>query len=375
MVPGRVKFAAIAALAVAAAAGYFLAWQSHGHTVVARHPIEFYHAADKEQLLQHETLYQLEPLGYYMDADSVFCGEGVCRIDTVRIFWTDLGFYDGYELDKGTRLEKYDGEDFDPEDYEKLDRVLRNRDSSLATLAPMELVKTPRGGNSVDALTGATVFIPRDDYVAGAIWTSYTLWHYLHGEVAGIVRNLTGDGMTEARLLALTGPDHPDQAVFALEQLARRESISEEGLRQVLGIAIQPPAALHRPLVKFAESFPGARYFQAISQYLDSHDEDLVVMGLESLLKREENAPGRFLQAFAEGFGRYESFRQNRLALEYLERQGGLGLLSAAQIEDLLEDDNFVIARNAYWVLTRTPAGEDKSALLSHFYKTNRDRL
>ena len=114
---------------------------------------------------------------FYMDVKTVVCGDSQCRIDTVRIFWDELGMYDRLVLPKGIQLEKAEGEHFDQADYKKLDAILADKNCSLKEVYKEEVVGT-EATEGVDGISGATIILNNKDYVKGAVWTCYTLWHW-----------------------------------------------------------------------------------------------------------------------------------------------------------------------------------------------------
>ena len=62
-----------------------------------------------------------------MYVETVVCGDSQCKIDTVKIYWNALGYYDRLVVPFGVELEKAEGKKFDSKDYEKLNTILSNK--------------------------------------------------------------------------------------------------------------------------------------------------------------------------------------------------------------------------------------------------------
>ena len=72
--------------------------------------------------------------------------------------------------------------------------------------------------DQVDGLTSATSLSHQDSVVPGAVYTSFTLWHWANGQVRNAIQTLTAKSIGKDQLKAyLTqGPDV--FRIFAIEQ-------------------------------------------------------------------------------------------------------------------------------------------------------------
>ena len=77
----------------------------------------------------------------------------------IRLYWTLLGEYAGFDRYVDLPLTKHDHDEFKEEDYQKLHSLLKDPNSVLRRRTIDELVEKPkqRTVNGVDALSGATI--------------------------------------------------------------------------------------------------------------------------------------------------------------------------------------------------------------------------
>lgn len=189
-----------------------------------------------------------ETLEFFINVESVICTENKCKVVPVDIFWDRFGRYQRIELQKGTYLEKYEGEKFSRKDYRQLDKVLKNKNSVLAnykiekiTGAP-DTIQNKESLEDVDGITGATIIsIDNTETIKGATLTCYTLWHWVNGGVSQIIREIS---LKEMDNIKLVEPDFNEQ-VTLYEALKERKStrsfsskdISDQDLSNLLWAA------------------------------------------------------------------------------------------------------------------------------------------
>ncbi|WP_226702708.1 hypothetical protein [Microbulbifer elongatus] len=346
------------------------------------HKVRFYHPANKSGGEETRTLYQdIEDADapyrsdYYMDVPSVYCGEGICKIDIVRLHWDWLGRYTHFSLEPPTDLEKGNEEDFTEADYQKLQSVLSNRESGLADLSKDELILPNAGGERVDGLTGATVSLRKSDYVEGAIWTCYTLWHFANGALTGLIRNLSGDELPAEELPNLIVSDRDAEASFALQQVARQGLESDRIDTLVKQLLAQQKTALYPDVFDYLETLPTERSFRVLREFANTDDSKLRLEIIAHLQKTDEITDRSLLIDLSLNASQWDSFHEVHRLLALL-RQHAAGDAGINQsISTLLNHDNFVIARKAYWYLAEAPEGSIDQALLESFRQQNLARL
>ena len=125
------------------------------------------------------------PSGYSMELINEVCLDGVCKLVEVTMYWDALGFYQSLEYPEGKPLTKVEHEPFVPADYEKLDSILKDRESilddhELGFLASEKDDKSPEGEDDddyqeVDGVSKATPGAVKEAVVKDAAWTTWVL--------------------------------------------------------------------------------------------------------------------------------------------------------------------------------------------------------
>ena len=194
-----------------------------------------------------------QPVGYSMVVDSVICGDNLCKVVNVKLFWDPLGRYRRYAVADGSILEKAlidDEEDsaeeeplleadigakpvrsedawaaFTEDDHAKLDRILSDQSSVLRSQALADLTGY-RDKSRVDGMSGATPLTLKQSVVEGAALSSYHLWHWANGSVVSAARKLTQQSCSEELLRDFLVKEEPHSVLFALENLRLKEWFS-----------------------------------------------------------------------------------------------------------------------------------------------------
>jgi len=365
-----------------------------------KYAVTYQHKGDKTDKALSNTLYQLpsasvitgenrEQARYFMDVVSVFCGEDVCKVDKVRLFWDELGFYHHIELATGVELEKGEGVDFAPNDYIKLDEVLANRASGLKLLERYELVSNQSGGNTVDALSGATVSILKDDYITGAIWTCYTLWHFANGDMPTLIRNFTGNDYTLAQLKNYLAGNYSSKSFsassqfnyqkFALEQLIRRNAIDKQTQALVINSAFKTTNNDNNKLfplyIGYVELLPQALYFSAIVKLMSSDNNRLRWLALKSLERSKHTVPENFYLVLSQTLSAFNDYQQVHLLLTMLKTKQVFNEAIYQQLIGLLNHHNFIIARAVFWALNEQEVSVNIKQQLNNFEQKYQHKL
>lgn len=149
------------------------------------------------------------------------CDDNLCANVELKIFWDLAGNYSGFDTITGKPLTKFDHRPFTTADYQKLDEILRDKNNILRVLEKDEL--TDKGvklkPSTVDAVTGATPATIKDHVVEGAVYSAFTLWHFVNGAVKDSLTQLTKTIFsTKLGEQMLQSTNHETQ-IFALKLL------------------------------------------------------------------------------------------------------------------------------------------------------------
>jgi hypothetical protein len=314
--------------------------------------------------------------GYSMEVDSVTCADKECEIIPVRLSWDELGNYLRYELNAGDELTKKDHEIFTREDYKTLSRILAEHNSPLRWVEADELVPPEEailGG--VDAVSGATILSKKGTVVKGAAYTCYTLWHWANGGVREEIRRLTGAGLDKERVLEFLGGDDRTRVIFALEQLAERELTDEQVIEAVVGQVGRDDDTVARKALRCLERQVPGSYFQTIERLFVSSAGKRRVMFLQSLAATRAKPPGGFHDRISGWIPELGSYHEVDVMLKLMEACGTPSGKVVKQVMGLLEQENFLVARRAYWFLEERKLTAGQRNRIEEFRVEHEDRL
>jgi hypothetical protein len=165
------------------------------------------------------------PYEYQLSLQTEVCLERVCKLLKVMLVWDALGHYSRLELPGDDPLTKQNHDPFDSGDYERLDEILKDRESILGTYPLDFFVRPPAESytDEVDGVTAATPQTVRDAVVSGAAYTSWVLWHWVNGEAADKLRARTLPYCSADYLNHCLRSDDPRFVQFALQRLLKDE--------------------------------------------------------------------------------------------------------------------------------------------------------
>jgi len=137
------------------------------------------------------------PDGYQADVLTPVCEADKCYAIELRLTWDLIGRYQSFDTIPGQPLTKLDHEPFVDSDYLKLDEILSNSKSVLASYKKEELVRDTRT-SSIDGFTGATIREVKESVISGAVYSCYTLWHICNGAVVDSLQELTSSVFSDS---------------------------------------------------------------------------------------------------------------------------------------------------------------------------------
>lgn len=169
------------------------------------------------------------PIKYSRNIITGVCIDGECRMVAINLFWNITGRYLGFELSNGEFLSKTKHDPFNDNDYTRLHEILGEANSALASYTIKELVPAPdSSGLKVNAVSSATIDAVLNYIVKGAVYTTYTLWHIVHGPTKHEIEKISTKQLnSELVLLILNGDNNKDQ-VWVLNHIAAEMEISSE---------------------------------------------------------------------------------------------------------------------------------------------------
>lgn len=180
----------------------------------------------------------LIPFQYFSVVNMPVCDDTLCANVEMKIFWDLAGNYAGFDTIAGKPLTKFDHKKFISADYLKLDEILKNRNSTLRILNKEDLVdkSVKVKATTVDAVTGATPATIKKATVEGAVYTSFTLWHFVNGAIRNRMALFTQSIYSEPVAIQMLKSGNHETQLFALRNMSDKDyEIHADLLFEVIG--------------------------------------------------------------------------------------------------------------------------------------------
>lgn len=200
---------------------YVLDWKEG--TVLTSQKTDFFIEVDSlgKQEIDMLINQHKEPVLYTANIATPVCADGECKLMNIKFYWTLLGEYAGFDRYSMMPLTKYDHDEFQPEDYQKLHELLTDDKSLLGQRTIDQLVEKPkmRTVNGVDAVSGATITRVKEAVVAGALYSCYTAWHLVHGNIQDVLKENFLSLLTKKLTVDMLYSNNQEYQIFALDNI------------------------------------------------------------------------------------------------------------------------------------------------------------
>lgn len=168
-----------------------------------------------------------EPRLFFSEVKTSVCADGECKLANINVYWNLLGNYVGYGIPPKFPLTKYEHEYFEKEDYAKLHQLLLDDNSILKRRKMSDLIdKVPVSplnidSKDIDGISGATKKEIKDSVVKGGLYSCYTLWHIVHGEVKEKIKNHLQSIYSDTLTHYFLNTPYKDYQGYALKELPK----------------------------------------------------------------------------------------------------------------------------------------------------------
>ena len=193
-----------------------------------------------------------------------------------------------------------------------------------------------------------------------------------------MIRHLTAETATIPQLLDLYATGKLEPVKFALDQLAARGEYSPVVLSQITDQLTSHGEAI-RPALEFLEKATMETgkdvYHRAIEDTFAKCGKNGRIQILESLSRSVLKPPGQFYDNLGHFLPLLESYYEAHLLLEL---ENTFNSQSSGIVHDVLkflENENFLIARRAFWFLQEMNLSPDQAAAIAAFETKFADRL
>jgi hypothetical protein len=190
-----------------------------------------HHFKDQTDSLSGPELFELQdenglPIWFGRHIFKDVCISGKCKMIRLWLFWDGAGNYLGMQVPEQEPLTKSDHTPFEPEDYEKLEGILRDTASILKDLKQEELIIVPDTidlymAYEVDGYTAATQPALAEVVVKDAVYTCHTLWHTVYGPVQTEIHQIMESRISEKFLAKMFESQKPEYISWAIESVEK----------------------------------------------------------------------------------------------------------------------------------------------------------
>ncbi|MEP3837672.1 MAG: hypothetical protein ABJM36_08490 [Algibacter sp.] len=170
-----------------------------------------------------------QPVLFFSDIETAVCADGKCKLANIKMYWNLLGNYVGFGIDPELPLTKYEHDAFETQDYAKLHQLLLDEHSILKRRKMSDLIDTVHiskpnlFSNSIDAVSGATKAEIKQSVVKGGLYSCYTLWHIVHGEVKEKMKTYIDSLHSDELITYFLESPYKDYQQYALKQITAKE--------------------------------------------------------------------------------------------------------------------------------------------------------
>jgi len=187
--------------------------QKAAFTILANDSLEVTVQADLNKLKQ--------PISYSSLIETPVCDDSLCHLVQIKLVWDLLGNFHRYEVPEDRPLTKFDHEEFTQKDHEKLYTILANTESPLRDYRKSDLIdhRVEIKSEIADAVSGATNATIKDDVIEGALYSTYTLWHIVNGNIAKEIHKRTETSLTPQLLKQMLHSESHHEQFYALTKL------------------------------------------------------------------------------------------------------------------------------------------------------------
>ncbi len=260
------------------------------------------------------------PEGYVSHIETPVCSDTLCNLMDIRMFWDLSGSYWGFDTIPLKPLTKNDHLEFDEKDYQKLHELLLDEQSILRRRHKDDLFEKEekRVSQVVDAVTGATAKEVKEAVVDGAVYSSYTIYHLVHSQLAAVIREDVKSNLWSTLKNKLSTSEKVDERVFFIRELPQNEfeRYSEEIIATI-------PAAVPRDRLYIMKKMPAGMWVDRTVQVrVAEMAQNLDIHSLSHFLNQLKAAEALHLETLQKLSDRIPDFSLNQLKvyLGLLER-------------------------------------------------------
>jgi hypothetical protein len=211
------------------------------------------------------------------------CEDRVCYDVNLIFNWNLIGEFIDFEILSDEPLTKLNHIPFLPEDYQKLQHILRNQDLSFVKIPAEELVLKSEKPK-LDGYSGATKETVKKEVIAGALYTCYTLWHIANGAVMDSIKSHTSSALNKELITKIINQRSQTNNYFLINHLDLTSY--RENIDAILSLMTQSKGYFSKNTF---ERIPETLFeSKSVQDYIIANYEELDYYAQKALLKKLE---------------------------------------------------------------------------------------
>ncbi|MCH2208331.1 MAG: hypothetical protein MK132_21010 [Lentisphaerales bacterium] len=348
---------------------------------------------------QHELIIHKDkdghPCGYSMSLVNSVCLDNKCKLVEVTMYWDDAGNYSHLKYPENKPLTKVEHDPFTEEDYLRLDQILKDKKSMLQKHSLAYLAKEPDelknkkeaddftsflapeegGDEDIDGESKATPAAVKEAVVKDAAWTTWVLWNYANTEIVPILQAETEAHCDPAYIQKTLSSKDWLKIEFMINYLQRKKIYSgayKNIITKDLEKANIEQIELALDYLKKASKDENS-YFKCLIKTLPEQGNYNAALIIDQLAQ-EENLNEEVLLSLTVTLKQLKYYAIH-LSLRTIENKELFSERIEANLLELLDAQNFFIARRAYFFLKEQKLTSNSELKLAAFYKKHEDRL
>ena len=294
------------------------------------------------------------------------------------MYWDNIGSFQRYELGEGIYLEKAGGEAcFTAKEYQLLQKILQDKHSPFKDYKINEIVTSDQSyTGEIDAFTGATILELGDSVsVKGAALTCYTLWHWANGPITDSIRQISAKSLSDSQLRNYLDSVDNQYKIFALEQFEVRRLYDSLTLKSAIHQFKKAENNLSKLILDYIEHTPDSVFFEALLNLLQIGDNEQRLLCLNRMIQKKVDPPFDYFDQLAPILLQSGSYQLIDVYLNIVERKTIISDQLIPEVLILLEEENFLIARRAFYFLKSAGLDDSQEKVCSEFYLKYKDSL
>jgi hypothetical protein len=311
---------------------------------------------------------------YRSHVNTPVCNDGLCRSLILDVYWDLLGNFARFEVPEFPPLTKWDHLEFTPEDYKRLEEILKDRNSVLGNVSDVNALfdpSTKKISETVDAVTGATRETIKNAVVPGAVYSSYTLWQVVNGEIPSSIRKYTESNRAPALISKFLLSDNYHYHYNALDYLL------SEGYEGHFGELMEmleksDPFVTRLAVSQFPQSWMDEEDFQlAVTKLLGRFDYRAQEIWLDRMM--DVRVMGETLDQLTADPDRFSRNQLQQVLNLCDNNRSRLSNASISQLGSLLQHDSEAVALSAYQILAKLATENKYARKILRSYEKSQD--